>query len=326
MCKQLIISSIKLFYMSAVIAPLVELTHEWLDEAGVRVFLLREDTLHPAVSGNKWRKLQYNLQHAIGLGARTLVSFGGAHSNHIAALAAAGSMYGFVTVGFIRGEQTTDSPTIAFARRSGMDVRFVSRVAYQKLASGDVSDVAAMFPDAYIMPEGGANQLGVRGCMDIVLTHPELVDCIWCVACGTGTTMAGMVLGLSDAARRATSEVWGFSVLKGGFMATEVAKKIADFGEKSQDMLPNWHINDDYHFGGYAAYSADLVAFVTMFYERYGVLLDPIYTGKLLFGIFDLIRQKRVARGCTLVAVHTGGLQGIQGYNRRYATMLPTNG
>ncbi len=319
MYKHLIINYIYYFMIDILVSNLFEVTHEFFDEANIRIFLLKEDQLHEDVSGNKWRKLQYNLAEATRLGCEGLLSFGGAHSNHIAALAAAGEMYGFRTAAYIRGEQTTDTPTLEYARRKSMDLNFVNRAVYTRYNNGDWADLQEPFKNYYILPEGGGNTLGVRGCMDIVLTHPELANSIWCVACGTGTTMAGMVHGLAQLGR---GSVLGFPVLRGGFMAQEVSKKIASYGAFASDFVPHWQVVEGYEMGGYAAYSTELVAFINTFYDRYGVPLDPIYTGKMMFGLFDMIRYKRIAPGSTLVAVHTGGLQGIEGYNRRYGSAI----
>lgn len=280
-------------------------------ESDISLFVKREDLLHPEVSGNKFRKLKYNLQQAKEQAQQRLLTFGGAFSNHIAAVAAAGQLMGFKTTGVIRGEELglnpaqtlADNPTLRFAASCGMEFLFVSREAYrQKESSEFLEDLKDRIGDFYLLPEGGTNKLAVKGCEEILETEEQGFDFVCCPA-GTGGTIAGIIN--SSAARQ---EILGFPALKGNFLKGEISK---------YTNRKNWNLITDYHFGGYGKISEELVNFMNDFYRSYGLLLDPVYTGKMFFGIFDLIRGGRFPENSRILAVHTGGLQGIPGMNNR---------
>ncbi len=279
--------------------------------------VLREDLLHPTIPGNKWRKLKYNLQAAREQHCNTLVTFGGAFSNHIAAVAAAGKEFGFATVGYIRGEETLPlNPTLQFAKSCGMELRYLSREEYQlKDDSRFRAQNLKPSPNQFLLPEGGTNQLAVRGCTEIVTEITAPWD-VLCVAAGTGGTLAGLIAGAEG-----RGQIIGFPALKGGdFLRSEVAGLVQEFSVQPYD---NWELQTDFHFGGYAKHTPELLAFIQNFYNKHGILLDPVYTGKVLFGVFDLIQQDYFSEGTKIIAVHTGGLQGWAGFKQRYRLDWP---
>ena len=288
---------------------------------GVRLLLWRDDLAHPDLPGNKARKLKYNLAAARQQGHRKLLTFGGAYSNHIAAVAAAGKIFGFQTIGLIRGDApalgTPHNPTLTQAMANGMALHYLDRTAYRRRAEPEfLAAVLAEFGPAYLLPEGGTNALALPGCAELAAEIREQVafDAL-AVAVGTGGTLAGLLTGLTGA-----EQAVGVAALKnGGFLRAEIdALTEATRGQ----MHPNYSLQTGYHFGGYAKYSADLLAFISQFRLRHGVLLDPIYTGKLLFGVLDLIAQGYFAPGSTVVAVHTGGQQAWAGWEARFGRAL----
>jgi 1-aminocyclopropane-1-carboxylate deaminase len=292
-------------------APLQLLTDPLLTEKHISLYLKREDLLHPTVSGNKWRKLTYNLQAAKAQGKTTLLTFGGAYSNHIAAVAAAGQEGGFATIGFIRGEAHLPlNPTLTLAAAAGMQLFYLDRESYRsKSDPGFWQELQRQYPQAYLLPEGGTNALALQGCAEIVADIPIPYDAI-CCAVGTGGTLAGIIAGLAGA-----QQVIGFPALKGGaFLEAGISTLVRDFTGRAYD---NWHLETAYHFGGYARVKPELISFIRLFQARHQVQLEPVYTGKMMAGLFDLIRQDYFRPGTVLVALHTGGLQGLAGFRER---------
>lgn len=273
--------------------------------------------LHQVVSGNKWRKLCYNLSLAKAQGKRTLVTFGGAYSNHIHAVAAAGDLLGFETIGLIRGEEPeVYGSTLAFAKSKGMSFLFLSRTAYREKEI----PVELASKEYYFLPEGGTNELAIKGCKEIVSELLKQLDGegvnYFCVPCGTGGTASGIIEALEE-----KDFSIGFSSLKGNFMAEEILNIQTKYNLAKRS---NWSINNDYHFGGYAKFNLDLIEFMKSFHnETGGIALDPIYTGKMAFGVLDLIKQDYFPKGSNVVMIHTGGLQGIVGFNERFDFDLP---
>jgi 1-aminocyclopropane-1-carboxylate deaminase len=292
-------------------APLQSLSDPLLTRKGLTLYLKREDLLHPTISGNKWRKLKYNLQAAREQGKTMLLTFGGAYSNHIAAVAAAGQAFGFTSLGFIRGEEHLPlNPTLSAATAAGMQLHYLDRETYRRKSDpGFWQDLQQQYPQAYLLPEGGTNHLAVQGCTEI-LNDIAVPYEIVCCAVGTGGTLAGIIAGLGG-----EKQVIGFPALKGGdFLATEISRLVRDYA--GQD-YPNWRLETAYHFGGYAKLKPELIAFIQDFKQQHQVALDPVYTGKMMYGLFDLIRQDHFTPGTTLVALHTGGLQGLAGFRER---------
>jgi 1-aminocyclopropane-1-carboxylate deaminase len=278
-----------------------------LAEKNIRLYLKREDLLHPWISGNKFRKLKYNIEEAQKQGVTTLLTFGGAFSNHISATAYAGHKYGFKTIGVIRGEELegnwSDNPTLKQAYDHGMRFRFISRTRYREKESRDFIDsLRAEIDPFYLVPEGGTNTLAVKGCTEILTPSDTGFDFV-CTAVGTGGTIAGLSQGVSP-----NQHVLGFPALKGDFLKKEI---------KALTPRDNWTLVTDYHFGGYAKMSKELVGFINDFKQVTGIPLDPVYTGKMMFGILDMISTARFSEGSRILAIHTGGLQGIAGMNQK---------
>jgi 1-aminocyclopropane-1-carboxylate deaminase/D-cysteine desulfhydrase-like pyridoxal-dependent ACC family enzyme len=295
-------------------SPLVDISDIHCQARNIQLLLKREDQIHPKLSGNKWRKLNYNLQAAQTDEYHTLVTFGGAFSNHIAATAAAGSYYQFQTHGIIRGESSSASnPTLQQAKKDGMQLHFVDRLTYRN--TDRLTLAKTLVPGRfYFLPEGGTNALAVKGCAEIVDELEDqlekLPDFIG-VSCGTGGTLTGIIQGMHG-----RKQVLGFAALKGNFLTKEVKKLI-------HQPYANWEIIKNYHFGGYAKIRPHLIEFMQTFYQQHHIPLEPIYTGKLLYGLFDLVQKDFFPSGSTIVAIHTGGLQGIAGINERFGLNLP---
>jgi 1-aminocyclopropane-1-carboxylate deaminase len=269
------------------------------------ISLKPEYLIHPKVSGNKYRKLKYNLAQAKNLNHKTLLTFGGAYSNHIAAVASAGKELKFKTIGIIRGEELSlkiqSNPTLKFAQDCGMVLKFISREAYRdKVSEPFLNQLSHEFGDFYMIPEGGTNHLAVKGCQEILTEEDSDFDYI-CCSVGTGGTISGVINSSFP-----HQKILGFPALKGGFLREEITK----FATKN-----NWELIEDYHFGGYAKINQELISFINEFRGRHNVPLDPIYTGKMLFGICDLIQKGYFPKNSKILAIHTGGLQGIEGMN-----------
>lgn len=276
-----------------------------LKNTTVKLFIRREDLIHPFVSGNKFRKLKYNLLEAKNQKKTTLLTFGGAFSNHIAATAFAGRQNGFKTIGIIRGDELAykidENPTLKFAQENGMVFEFVSRETYRlKEADDFIENLRNKFGDFYLIPEGGTNDLAVKGCEEILNENDSFFDFI-CSSIGTGGTISGIINSALP-----HQKVLGFPSLKGDFLQKDIRK----FAHKE-----NWTLISDYHFGGYGKVSKELIEFINSFYQDNGIPLDPIYTGKMVFGVIDLISQGYFPENSKILMIHTGGLQGIEGMN-----------
>ncbi|MDI2130407.1 1-aminocyclopropane-1-carboxylate deaminase/D-cysteine desulfhydrase [Yinghuangia seranimata] len=282
-------------------SPLTELRDDRFAARGLRLWLKRDDLIHPELPGNKWRKLKYNLAAARAGGHGTLLTFGGAYSNHLRATAAAGALYGFATIGVVRGEELAGrplNPSLAYCAERGMRLVFVDRTTYRRRTDpGLAAELSAAQGPFLLIPEGGSNPAAVRGCAEL----PAEIDVphdVVAVACGTGGTLAGIAAGLG-AGRRAL----GIAVLKGGFLPAEVAAlQRRTYGAPSG----NWHVADGFHHGGYARTSEELQAFLADFEHRHAVALDEVYVGKLLFALTTLAERGVFAPGTGIVAVKTG--------------------
>lgn len=277
----------------------------YLENKTISLYIKREDLLHPYISGNKFRKLKYNLVQAKKEKKETLLTFGGAFSNHILAVAAAGKEQGFKTIGIIRGEELKDkiaeNPTLQKAKDFGMVFEFVDREIFKERGSPKfIRQLTDKFEDFYLIPEGGTNDLAVKGCQEILTGTDEKFDYI-CCAVGTGGTISGLIN-----CSKNSQQVLGFPSLKGDFLREDICK----FVSKS-----NWDLISAYHFGGYAKVSEELILFINEFYQKYKIPLDPIYTGKMMYGIMDLINRNYFPKNSKILVIHTGGLQGIAGMN-----------
>ena len=278
-------------------SPLAELHDDRLTPAGLRLYLKRDDLIHPDVPGNKWRKLKYNLAAAKEQGYTRLLTFGGAFSNHIRATAAAGRHFDFETVGVIRGEEHLPlNDSLAYAVSQGMRLTYMDRGTYRRKAEPDVlADLMDDLGPCYILPEGGSNGLAVRGCTELPAEIDIDFDVI-CCACGTGGTLAGIAAGL----QRDTQRALGFAVLKGGqFLDAEVRRLQAEYGT----VTTNRSIDYDFHFGGYAKRKPALNEFIADFKARHDITLDWVYEAKMMYGLFERIREGAFSTGTTVVAV-----------------------
>lgn len=289
--------------------PIAEIATPETLQAGIKLLVKREDLNHPFISGNKWWKLKYNLDAAQRQGYRTLLTFGGAYSNHIYATAAAAHELGLKSIGVIRGEETHPlNATLTFAKSKGMQLCYVSREAYGgKEDPSFIHSLRKRFGDFYLIPEGGTNRLAVQGVKEFAqqLKQEVYFDYV-CLPIGTGGTMAGLIAGVNK-----YQEVVGISVLKDGtFLADEVKTHTKNFS----DSIPaNWRIETMYHHGGYAKVTPELFQFITEMNTKYSLPLDQVYTGKLMWGVLDMIRKDKFKQGSTVLVIHTGGLQGVQG-------------
>ena len=293
------------------ITPLTEIFDPILVDKQIKLFIKREDLTDEFISGNKWYKLKYNLIEAEKLGYKTLLTFGGAFSNHIHATVAAGKKYKFKTIGVIRGEEHLPlNPTLESAQANGMILEYLDRKSYRnKYDKGLIDRLRNKYGDFYLIPEGGSNHLAIKGVAEIIPGLDNNFDFI-CSACGTGGTLAGLVLGLNS-----KSFALGFSVLKGGGFLYQNIRSLLSHYQKEN--LNNWQINLDYHFGGYAKINRELIKFCKDFEIQHNIPIEPIYTGKMLYGVFNLIDNNYFRRQSTIVAIHTGGLQGLKGLKQR---------
>jgi 1-aminocyclopropane-1-carboxylate deaminase len=288
--------------------PVQEIHHETLHQAGVRLLVKREDLNHPFISGNKWWKLKYNLEEAFQQKKKTLLTFGGAYSNHIYAAAAAAREAGFESIGIIRGEETLPlNHTLTFAKSCGMKIHYVSREEYRsKEGESFIKKLQNLFGDFYLIPEGGTNELAVKGCAEFAEQHLKEINADYiCVAVGTGGTIAGIIEGFLG-----EKKIVGFPVLKGGEF----------FYNDIKDILPkpysNWHLETAYHFGGYAKSTRSLTDFIAEMKSEHDLLLDQVYTAKLLWGVLECVKAGKFRRKSTVLVLHSGGLQNASNFTK----------
>jgi len=288
-----------------------EISFPLLKEKGIKLFIKRTDQTHKHVSGNKWYKLKYNLIEAKKKGFQTLLTFGGAYSNHIAATACAAKENGFKSIGVIRGEEHLPlNPTLQFAKEQGMHIHYVSRSDYRlKTTTEFINNLKSKFDDFYLVPEGGTNQLAIKGTEEI-LDVSSTQDFV-CCAVGTGGTIAGIINSTNS-----KQTVIGFPAIKGFDL---LQKDIESWTNKQ-----SWRLINDYVCGGYAKVNKELVQFINEFYSTQNIPLDAVYTGKMMLGILDLVAKDYFPKGSTILAIHTGGLQGNKGMSERLMIKLPS--
>ncbi len=283
--------------------------------------VLRLDLIHPHHGGNKYFKLKYNLQKAKSLGLNTILTFGGAHSNHVYSTAAAGKEFGFSSIGIIRGEEgvVEQSPTLQFALKCGMKLHFISREKYRDKTEENILDeLKPLYGNFYLIPEGGSNYEGVKGCTEILSDDLKKYDHVFC-ACGTAATFSGIKISSGP-----TQKIIGVSVLKGENKLIDEANKWFEvFNSEKINLFDDKNLNhstilNDYHFGGYAKYAKELVDFKIDFEKKYSIALDHIYTSKLFFAVFDLIKKGKLNQAAKVLIVHSGGSQGNMGFENRF--------
>ena len=288
------------------LSPIHQIKNKIFDEAEINVFVKRDDLIHPLISGNKWRKLKYILKKAVAENKTHLVTFGGAYSNHLLATSAAAAQFGLKSTGIVRGEMVNND-ILFLCKLHGMELQFVDRASYQ--------DKPALFnkyflndPDAFFINEGGASAEGAKGCSEIIGELPQIYDHVFC-ASGTGTTVAGIINGINELNLK--TQINSVPILKNGsFLENEI--------ELFLNKKHPFTLHTDYHFGGYAKTTPELISFIKQFIADTGMLIDPVYTGKLFYAIFDLATKKYFKPGSNVLAIHTGGLWGILGMQEKF--------
>ena len=295
-------------------SPIHVLESPLLKNKRVQVFVKRDDLIHPHISGNKWRKLSLNIEAMRFEKKKGILSFGGAFSNHLYALAAAGNLFKFETIGLVRGEEVENS-CLSFCRSNGMQLHFLDRVTYrQKEEPEFLQTLSEKYSDYFIVPEGGANSNGIEGAKEIVTeinTYKQTFDYFF-LAAGTGTTAAGICFAFNS-----EFQIGIIPVLKGDWMQAHIESlATADYDQTKV------HYFNNFHFGGYAKYQKELIDFINTFKEEYHIPLDPIYTGKLFYGVFKLIKEDFFKPGEKIILLHSGGLQGITGFNTRFGELI----
>lgn len=294
--------------------PVQRVEHKVFTDAGIDVVVRRDDLIDPQLSGNKFYKLFFNLRAAREQEFTRLLSFGGAYSNHLHALAAAGHRYGFNTLGVVRGERPAQlSPTLGDAEAWGMQLVFISRADYQHKSEPELlAELQSRYGGFYLIPEGGANLAGARGMQLLGHALEQQLKGDYtavCMACGTGTSVAGLAAGIDS-----TKLALGFSVLKGegglGDVISTTYRQLC-----ASDTTANWRLISGFHAGGYGKKHPE---YLTQFWQGFertsGIPLDPVYTLKLFWGIDSLARQGYWPPGSRIVAIHSGGLQGRRGF------------
>jgi len=289
-----------------IFSPVQQINSPLFDAQGVKVFIKRDDLIHPMISGNKWRKLKYVLKQAQAEGKTHLVTFGGAYSNHLMATAAAAAKFGFKSTGIVRGEEV-DNDTLFLCRLHGMELLFTDRDSYR--------DKSALFShyfghdeQAFFIDEGGASVEGAKGCSELVDELPESYDHIFC-ACGTGTTAAGIINGLNN--HQLKTKFNAVPVFKnGGFIKDEIDRFLTQ--------QTDYDLHVDYHFGGYGKANDDLISFIKQFVPATGILIEPVYTGKMMYALYDLIAQGHFKPGSRILAIHSGGIWGLLGMKEKF--------
>lgn len=299
--------------MARLPTPTQEISHELLDEKKIRLFIKRDDLIHAQIMGNKWRKLKYNLAAIKDQNLKSIVTMGGAYSNHIAATAAVALENDLISIGIIRGEELNENsnPTLELARSKGMKFQFVDRATFRRWRENP-KIVTDLFPGHFFLPEGGTNELAIQGCEEII-PEIEFDFDLLVTPVGTGGTFAGLLRSAESNQR-----IIGVSSLKGQFIHSEIQNLL----EKHQINDQNFEIIDDYHFGGYGKTTPELIDFINQFKENHDILLDPIYTGKAFFAVWDMIKRNKFENNLKIVILHTGGLQGIEGFNRKNENII----
>lgn len=293
--------------------PTQKLHHPLLEEKKIELYVKRDDLTHPEVMGNKWRKLKYNLKEALHQEKKGLVTMGGAYSNHIAAVAALAHEHDLESIGIIRGEELNEASnvTLEMASKKGMQLEFVKRDQFKLYRENPVK-VVSKYNEYYFLPEGGTNELAINGCKEL-LNEINLDFDIIITPIGTGGTFCGLLSGIKN-----HQKVYGYSSLKGDFIDKEISTLIKMF----EIPYNNYEIIKDYHFGGYAKTTPELIEFMNWFKENFDLQLDPIYTGKSFFGVWDMIKSNKFEKNLEIVLLHTGGLQGIEGFNRKNENII----
>jgi 1-aminocyclopropane-1-carboxylate deaminase/D-cysteine desulfhydrase-like pyridoxal-dependent ACC family enzyme len=294
-------------------SPVTQLHSDLLNEKKVQLFIKRDELIHPVLQGNKWRKLKYNLLEANIQKQKTLLSFGGAYSNHLHALAYAGKHFGFNTIGIIRGEKPANlNPCLQDIKNWGMQLEYIKRIDYkQKITNEFIHNLRKKFSDFYLIPEGGNNPQGIKGCAEILNELDRDYDVICCEV-GSGTMFSSMI----THNKKLNTHFLGFVVMKNRQLEDEIRNTTTT----QKNIITQWSLIHTYHFGGFAKASTELHQFIANFKTQFNIQLEPVYSGKMLYGIFDLINKDHFKPGARILAIHGGGLQGLRGYPEFYPT------
>ncbi|RDH81458.1 MAG: 1-aminocyclopropane-1-carboxylate deaminase [endosymbiont of Galathealinum brachiosum] len=289
-------------------SPVTQIKNPLLDEKKIQLFIKRDELIHPVIQGNKWRKLKYNLLKANNKGKKTLLSFGGAYSNHLHALAAAGKELGFKTIGIIRGEAPRVlNPCLQDMMNWGMQLKFITRLEYKQKNNPEfIKNLKTEFSDFYLIPEGGNNTAGKKGCAELLDELEDHYDVICCEV-GSGTMLSSLIHTNTDPDTR----FLGFAVMKNTMLNEEINASL-----ELSKTLSDWTINHEYHFGGFAKSTPELNDFIVDFKQTYNIQLEPVYSGKMLWGILDLVKYDYFKKGSKILAIHGGGLQGLRGFKQ----------
>ncbi len=289
-----------------IFSPVHQINDPLFEEKGIEVFIKRDDLIHPIISGNKWRKLKYTLRRAQAEGKNHLVTFGGAYSNHLLATAAAAAKFDFKSTGIVRGEEVQND-TLFLCKLHGMHLIFTDRESYRD-KPGLFTKYFGNDNEAFFIDEGGTSPEGAKGCSELIAELPQTYHHIFC-ACGTGTTAAGIINGIRH--HNLATRFNGIPVFKNGF-----------FLRNEINMLLNepadYDLHTAYHFGGYGKTDEQLITFIKKFVAKTGMLIEPIYTGKMLYALYDLAAQDHFASGSRILAIHSGGILGLLGMKDKF--------
>ena len=286
-------------------SPINKVNHSLLSEHKINLSVKREDLIHPHVSGNKWRKLKYNLKTAQENGFKKIITFGGAFSNHIYATAAACKAFNLSSIGIIRGEDDAQNPTLQFAKSCGMELKFIDRASYREKEKSEVVQEFLSHQNPYfLIPEGGSNEHAQLGLKELAEEINNTDFDVIMVSAGTGGTATGILKWLDS-----SKELWVFSSLKSDYLHSEILKNLEASKARQLKFISN------YHYGGYGKTPESLISFINVFAAEASIPLDPIYNGKLVSGFCDLVSNDHVDITKSYLWVHTGGLQGVDAYN-----------
>ena len=298
-----------------------EVIDDNLSSRGIHLFVKRDDLIHSEVSGNKWRKLKYNVQQCQTNKKEGILTFGGAFSNHLLATASACHAIGLKSVGIVRGDELNAQSNHTLRRCSelGMEMKFLSREEYRMSPDKSfLADLGYEFPNFHIVPEGGANYYGMIGCQEILKEIEADFDAVF-VAQGTTTTSCGLLMGLKE-----EQELFAVPVLK-GFDSEKEMHTIFEYSgiekEWLEDAFGKLNILNEFHFGGYGKYDDELLQFIRSFYLKNEIKLDPIYTGKAMFALMKELEDEKW-NGKSIVFIHTGGIQGVPSVEEKSGVKL----
>lgn len=292
-----------------------------LKERGIRLFVKRDDLIHPEISGNKWRKLKYFIELCDAKKKTGILTFGGAFSNHLLATASACSLVGLKSIGLVRGEELNpeSNSTLKRCQQLGMDLKFISREEYYLRNDKAYHEtLAADYPEYQLVAEGGAGYYGMIGCQEILKEIEEDFDHIY-VAQGTTTTSCGLLLGLKE-----NQQLHVIPALKGFDSLAEMKNLLSRSGfdiDLVEELLESVIVHDEFHFGGYGKYTEELLTFIQRIYLETELKLDPVYTGKAFYGMMKVLKSGEFDNK-TVVFVHTGGLQGVEGIEQKSGVKL----